>query len=235
LSAWQARIWVEQNNMGAANRWVEQEKLNPGGEFSFFNECQYLVFARILSAQGKTVDAVRIYQQLLEKAEAGGRAIRMIEILMLQALTYRTIGDGDQAMNALEKALKLAEPEGFIRIFIDEGPPMARLLYEALSHKIASDYVQRLLSAFSDEEKARSISPKSASSEIDLIEPLSEREIEILQLIAEGLSNQEIGSKLYLSLNTVKVHTRNIYGKLGVNSRTQAAARARTLGILPTV
>ena len=234
LSAWQARIWMEQNDMDAATRWVEKEKLNPDGEISFFNESQYIVFARILSAQGKTEDAIRIHQRLLENAEAGGRTLRVIEILMLQAITYRTIGDGDQAMNTLEKALKLAEPEGFIRIFVDEGIPMARLLYEALSRKIASDYVQRLLSAFPDEEDGRSISPQPASSEMDLIEPLSERELEILQLIAGGLSNQEIGSQLYLSLNTVKAHTRNIYGKLGVKSRTQAAARARTLGILPT-
>jgi len=234
LSAWQARIWVEQNDMEAATRWVEEEKLNPDGEFSFFNECQYIVYARILSAQGKTEDAIRIYQQLLEKAETGGRILRVIEILLLQAITYRTIEDGDQAMNVLEKALKLAEPEGFIRIFVDEGAPTARLLYEALSRKISTDYVQRLLSAFPEEEKSRSTSPQPASSELDLIDPLSERELEILQLIAGGLSNQEIGSQLYLSLNTVKAHTRNIYGKLGVNSRTQAAAKARALGILPT-
>jgi len=233
LSAWQARIWVEQNDMEAAIRWTEEERLNPDGEFSFFNESQYIVFARLLSAQGKTEDAIRIYERLLENAEAGGRILRVIEILILQAITYRTIGDDDQAMNAIEKALKLGEPEGFIRIFVDEGTPMARLLYEALSRKIASDYVQRLLSTFPDEENARSTSPQPASSEMDLIEPLSERELEILQLIAGGLSNQEIGSQLYLSLNTVKAHTRNIYGKLGVNSRTQATARARALGILP--
>jgi LuxR family maltose regulon positive regulatory protein len=106
------------------------------------------------------------------------------------------------------------------------------LLYEALKQNIAPDYVRRLLKVFSLEEPEQT---KAQSPEQDLIEPLSNREIEILQLIAEGLTNLEIGAQLYLSLNTVKVHTRNIYGKLGVNSRTQAAARARTLGILTDV
>ena len=133
------------------------------------------------------------------------------------------------AIQNLERALTLAESGGYVRVFVDEGPPMAHLLYEALKQKIAPDYVQRLLKAFSLEEPEKA---KAQSPERDLIEPLSDREIEILQLIAEGLTNQEIGARLYLSLNTVKVHTRNIYGKLDVNSRTQAAARARTLGIL---
>jgi len=232
LSAWQARIWVERNDMEAASYWVNEQGLNTDGELSFFSESQYIAFARILGIQGDAEDAIRVCQRLLDAAEAGGRTLRVIEILILQAITYQTMGDIDQAITTLEKALKIAEPEGFIRIFVDEGQPMARLLYEALSRRIASDYVQRLLTAFPDEEKARSTSLQADPSEFDLIEPLSERELEILQLIAEGLTNQEIGSKLYLSLNTVKAHTRNIYGKLGVNSRNQAAARARTLGIL---
>ena len=109
---------------------------------------------------------------------------------------------------------------------------MAHLLYQALSQKIATDYVQRLLAAFSVDEPKKADAAQPQEPDSELIEPLSERELEILQLIAEGLSNQEIGSRLYLSLNTVKAHTRNIYGKLGVNSRTQATARARALGLI---
>ena len=128
--------------------------------------------------------------------------------------------------------MTLAEPEGYVRIFVDEGPSMARLLYEALSSGISPDYVQQLLAAFPEVEPEQLEPSKSSAPESELVEPLSEREIEVLQLIAEGLTNPEIATKLYLSLNTVKVHTRNIYGKLGVKNRTHAGARARALGIL---
>jgi LuxR family transcriptional regulator, maltose regulon positive regulatory protein len=126
----------------------------------------------------------------------------------------------------------MAEPGGFIRIFADEGPPMSRLLSEALSRGISPDYVRRLLGAF-PKKKARGTDPsKFKHTGSGLVEPLSERELEILQLLAEGRTNPEIANELYLSPNTVKAHTRNIYGKLGVNNRTQAGVRARALGIL---
>jgi LuxR family maltose regulon positive regulatory protein len=142
--------------------------------------------------------------------------------------------DIDQALAKLERALILAKPGGFFRIFVDEGPPMARLLYEALSRGIAPEYVPRLLAAFTtDETEQASITPPR-SSVSGLVEALSERELEVLQLIAEGLTNKEIASRLYLSLNTIKVHTRNIYGKLGVRNRTQAVTKAKSLGILPS-
>ena len=180
-----------------------------------------------------------LLQRLLEAAETGGRISRVIEILNLQALTFQATGDLDRALNALERALSLAEPQGFIRTFVDEGPPMARLLYEALpraeslSHGISPDYVHRLLAAFPVADPEQTDPSKSQVPESELIEPLSERELEVLQLIAEGLTNPEIATRLYLSLNTVKVHTRNVYGKLGANNRTQAAAKARELGLIP--
>jgi LuxR family maltose regulon positive regulatory protein len=133
----------------------------------------------------------------------------------------------------LGETLALAEPEGFIRIFVDEGPPMARLLYEALSRGIAPDYVRRLLSAFPDTKPEPAGPPSAQASESDWIEPLSEREIEVLALVAEGLTNQEIASRLFLSHHTIKAHTRNIFGKLDVHNRTEAVARGRSLGILP--
>jgi LuxR family maltose regulon positive regulatory protein len=110
---------------------------------------------------------------------------------------------------------------------------MARVLYEALSREIAPDYVRRLLAAFHSAEPEQPEPTRSQVSEAELIEPLSERELEVLQLIAEGLTNREIASRLFLSLNTVKTHTRNIYGKLGVHSRTQATTRSQALDILP--
>ena len=137
---------------------------------------------------------------------------------------------------SLERALRLAEPEGYVQIFVDEGSPMAGLLYEALSQGIAPDYVSQLLSAFPSAGPEQSRSPEEQTKipkpESAIVEPLSAREVEVLQLIAEGLTNKEIAAKLYLSLNTVKVHTRNINGKLAVSSRTKAVARARALGIL---
>jgi len=150
----------------------------------------------------------------------------------LQALAAQSGGDGARAMSALEQALSLAEAGGFVRLFVDEGPPMARLLYQALSREISPDYVRRLLGAFPIAEPEQTAPSKTQTPQSEWVEPLSEREIEILQLIAEGLTNQEIATKLYLSLNTVKVHTRNIYSKLSVHHRTAAVAKARACGIL---
>jgi len=185
-----------------------------------------------LIAQDQQDEAAKLLGHLLIIAEKGDRTASMIEILMLQALSYQKQGKTDQAMFALERSLTLAEPEGFIRTFVDEGPPMARLLYEALSHEIEPDYVQRLLRAFPVEETEKTNASQPHGPDSELIEPLSEREIEVLQLIAQGLSNREVGDRLYLTLNTVKSHSRTIYSKLGVNNRTQAVAKARTLGII---
>jgi LuxR family maltose regulon positive regulatory protein len=150
-------------------------------------------------------------------------------------LAFKAGDDTAQAMNALERALTLAEPGGFIRIFLDEGVPMARLLFEALSRGIASEYVRLLLAGFPVEEQGPSGAATSQSPDAALIDPLSERELEVLQLIAEGLTNQEIASRLVVSQNTVKVHTRNIHSKLGVHSRMQAVVKARALGVLPNI
>jgi len=235
LSAWQVRIWLAQGKLEVSSQWVRERELDPDGEPTYTHEMEYIVFARILIAQGQLDEATTLLQRLLEAAEAGGRNSRVIEILMLQALTLQARGDTDQAMTTLEGALTLAQAGGFIRIFLDEGPPMARLICEALSRGIAPDYVRRLLAAFPSAKPEQTDSLKTQAPKPDLIEPLSERELEVLELVAEGLTNQEIASRLFLSLNTVKVHTRNIYGKLGVNNRTGAVARARALGILRSV
>ncbi len=150
-------------------------------------------------------------------------------------MTFHARGDTTRALGKLEHAFKLAEPEGFVRTFVDEGPPMARLLYEALARGIAPDYARRLLSAFPVTEAEQAAPLETQARGSDLIEPLSERELEVLTLIAEGLTNPEIASRLFLALNTVKTHTRNIYGKLGVHNRTQAVAKAQALGVLPSI
>ena len=155
---------------------------------------------------------------------------KVIEILILQGLVLQSRDEREQALTTLGKALELAESENYIRIFVDEGIPMKALLARMkVEDEKMKEYVRKLLAAFKDNE----FYPSSTSLQ-PLIEPLSEREIEVLQFIAEGLSNPEIASRLYLSPNTVKVHSRNIYSKLGVHNRMQAVARARALGILPS-
>jgi LuxR family maltose regulon positive regulatory protein len=179
-----------------------------------------------------------LLERLLKAAEEGRRMGSAIEILVLQALAHEAQGNIPLALAPLERALALAESEGYVRIFVDEGQPMARLLYEILSRAeapsrgIAPDYVRQLLAAFPDIEPDQIGPPKTQVPKSELVEPLSEREIEVLQLIAEGLTNQEVATRLYLSLHTVKVHARNIYGKLGVKNRTQAVAKGKALGIL---
>jgi LuxR family maltose regulon positive regulatory protein len=148
-------------------------------------------------------------------------------------MAFQARGDPDEALITLEQALTLAEQGGFIRIFVDEGPPMARLLYEALTRGIAPQYARRLLAAFPAAKRAQAGPPKTHVPQSALIEPLSGRELEVLRLIAAGLTNREIAARLFISLNTVKAHTRNIYGKLSVHSRTQAVARSQQLGLLP--
>jgi LuxR family maltose regulon positive regulatory protein len=235
LSAWQVRIWLAQGKLEVASQWVGERELDPDGEPTYLHEVEYIVFARILIAQGRLDEATTLLQRLLEAAEAGGRTTRAIEILLLQALVFQAGGDTTRAMTTLEKALTLAEPGGFIRIFVDEGLLMARLLYKALTRGIAPDYVRRLLAAFPITEPEGTEPPKSQAPDSVLIEPLSEREIEVLHLIAEGLTNPEIATRLFLSAHTVKVHTRNIYGKLDAHNRTEAVTRARSLGILSSI
>jgi LuxR family maltose regulon positive regulatory protein len=161
----------------------------------------------------------------LKEAENGNRMGSVIEIRILQALLYETQGDISCALEPLEHALRLAEPEGYVRIFADEGAPMVRLLSEAKAQGITPEYVGKLLDAFGETEYKMPMNQP-------LIEPLSEREQEILSLIANGLKNKEIAEQMVISLNTVLYHTKNIYNKLGVNKRTQAVLKAQELRLL---
>jgi LuxR family maltose regulon positive regulatory protein len=237
----QARLWVIQGNLEAAMRWAEERGLakrrdSPKSEESddFFSsrvrKYEHLVLARLLMAQDRPEEALALLEPLLPKMERQGRTDLLIEIQTLRALAYQAKGDIEQAVSALERALSLAEPGGHVRIFVDEGAPIARLLYKAAARGLAPVYTGRLLAAFPVSETT----PPSLDLPAELIEPLTERELEVLQLIAEGLSNKEIAHQLVLSLPTVKWHASNVYGKLAVNNRMQAVAKARSLGILPT-
>jgi LuxR family maltose regulon positive regulatory protein len=234
MAAWQARIWLAQDKLDAASQWAQERGLDADRDPALVHEMDYIALSRLLIAQGRQDAASRLLQRLLEATEAGGRISRAIEILNLQALAAQARDDTTMAISSLKRALSLAEPGGYVRIFVDEGPPMARLLYQALDRGLAPDYTRRLLAAFPVVEPEKTDPSATKIPKSELIEPLSEREIEVVQLIAEGLTNREIAARLFLSVNTVKVHSRNIYGKLGAHNRTEAVARAQALGILPS-
>jgi LuxR family maltose regulon positive regulatory protein len=188
--------------------------------------------ARVHLAQGDTSTALAVLEPLRRQVEAKGWEDEQLKVMVLQAVAHHAHGEKDKAVQLLGDALTLAEPGGFIRIFVDEGIPMAQLLSEAAARGIMPDYTGKLLAVFEAEEQTsegKSYLPPAQP----LIEPLSQRELEVLQLIAQGLSNREISERLYIALDTVKSHNRNIFSKLGVKNRTQAIGKARSLRLLP--
>ena len=240
IAAMKARVWVKQDRLTEALAWAREQDLSVDDNLSYLREFEHITLARILIARYQRDQgdasihaAIGFLEHLLKAAEAGVRIGSVIEILVLQALAFEAQGNISPALVSLERALTLAAPEGYFQLFVDEGPPMAHLLHEALSRGVEPNYVQRLLSAFPSDKPGETVQSKPQTQEFDWIEPLSEREIEVLQLIANGLTNPQIAARLFLSLNTVKVHTRNIYSKLDAHNRTQAVARARALNILP--
>jgi LuxR family maltose regulon positive regulatory protein len=178
--------------------------------------------ARVHLAQGDAAAALVLLEPLRRQAEDRNWPDERLKVMVLQALAYEAQGEKDVALQLLREALALAEPGGFIRLFVDEGPPMAELLFE-VSVQGTTGYIHKLLAAFETGDL-----PQTQP----LIDPLSERELEILALIAAGLKNQEIANQLVISLNTVLYHNKNIYGKLGVNKRALAIAKARELNLV---
>ena len=198
--------------------------------------------ARVHLAQGDAAAALAVLEPYRLQMEARRWEDERLKVIVLQAVALYALGEIDQAGQVLGDALALSEPGGFMRIFIDEGLPMAELLSEASARGVMPVYVSKLLAAFVVEQQrfpaGRQVSPGKSEDKSDLtsarrlIEPLSQRELEVLRLIAQGLSNHEICMRLFLALNTVKGHNRIIFDKLQVQSRTEAVARARKLGLL---
>jgi LuxR family maltose regulon positive regulatory protein len=230
VAAMRARVWIAEGRLDEARRWQDDSDVGIADDLSYVHEFEHITLARLLlaeEAQGKAgglVAIVAFLDRLLEAADRGGRNRSVIEILVLIAIAQRH-ADADAALAALERALALAAPEGFARVFIEAGQPMAALLKLAVKRRIAADYAGRLLTGFGQPEERPPVHP-------DLIEKLSERELDVLRLLRSDLDGPEIARELGMALNTMRTHTKNIFEKLGVNNRRSAVRRAEELKLL---
>jgi len=233
VEAQRARLWLLQGDVAAAARWVRERGLREDDALSYAREAAHVVLARVLLAQGAPRDARALLDRLCMQAEAGGRMGSAIETLALRALAEAACGDLAAALATLGRALALAEPEGYLRLFVDEGPAMAVLLRRAAAEGLSPAYARRLLAAAASPGSPAPASSTRPAMAHSLPEPLTPREREVLELLAAGARNGEIAARLYVTLNTVKKHVGHIFGKLGVGNRTEAVARARALGLIP--
>jgi LuxR family maltose regulon positive regulatory protein len=243
----QAHVAVMLGDLDAAMRWAERRDLvsGPSAEArpgldedqdlltARIRKYEHLVLARLFIQQSRGTEALELLEPLLGQAAELGRVDLLIEIQILTALAHAAEGQTAEALEALDGALVLAEPGGFVRIFLDEGEPMARLLRQAASQGIAPAYVAKLLAGFAGAESQASTAARPAPAPVQpLVEPLSERELEVLRLLATGMSNPEIAEALYVAVSTVRTHCKNIYGKLNVHNRWDAARRGEELGLI---
>jgi LuxR family transcriptional regulator, maltose regulon positive regulatory protein len=233
-AAWNARLHLTWGDLTAAVLELERIAGTPAVSVSVVREAAQIVRARLAGARGEHDEALRLLEELRQSTEAAGRTGKLIEILTLEALALWERNKREQAVGTLMRALAVAEPEGHVRTFVDEGAAMGELLSATLevrqrghpdATRIPTRYLAELLAVLAQESAAPSADER-------LSEPLSERELEVLALIAAGKSNQEIASSFFVSLSTVKTHINNLYRKLGARSRTQAIARARELDLI---
>jgi LuxR family maltose regulon positive regulatory protein len=240
ISALRARVWVAQGKLDQAFGWAREQGLSIDNELSYLHEFEHITLARILLAQYKSDrkqisihEAIGLLESLLKAADEGKRIGSVIEILILQALARRMQGDMPAALVPLERALTLAEPERYVRIFLDEGADMMRLLREAAKYGIMPSFTGKLLATVEGKEQEREIAlPIAASHTQSLVEPLSQRELEILRLLQTELSVPEIAGELVIAASTVRSHTKSIYSKLNVNNRRAAVKRAAELDLI---
>jgi LuxR family maltose regulon positive regulatory protein len=244
LAAHKARAWIAQGNLSAAARWAAAAAGRPGLDRGHTRQTETLTRARVLAAQGDLEQALAQLTVCQRAAEESGAHGTAIEIAIVSAMVRKAEGDRAGALDDLGRALVRAEPEGYVQVFVDEGPPMAALLSELLRVRQrgapaeaptgtptpSPDYVRRLLDALDRQVVEDGAAARAGPS--PLVEPLTPRETEVLQLMAAGLSNREIAEALIVAVGTVKAHLHHIYGKLAVRSRTEAAARARELDLL---
>jgi LuxR family maltose regulon positive regulatory protein len=251
-AAFKTRVLVALNRLAEAQGWVRERGLSVDDDLSYLREFEHVTLARVLIARYKSNqversihEAMGLLQHLLQAAKEGGRTGSVIEILALQALAHHALGDIPSALASLARALTLAEPQGYVRIFVDEGPPMAALLarMQVENDSLKADevgrlreYIQRLLAAFGKRKELQpfdSAQDKPSSISLQpLLDPLSKRELEVLRLLGTDLNGPEIARELMVSPNTMRTHTRNIYSKLGVHNRREAVRRAGELDLL---
>ncbi len=231
VAALKARVWVALGRLSEALDWAREQGLSAMDDCTYLREFEHITLARVILAKHKSdradrsmLEARGLLERLLQAAEAGGRTGSIIEILVVQALAHQIQGDIPAALVPLERALTLAEPEGYVRIFADEGRPMAAMLETAVKQGIAMNYVRRLLTAFVK------IEGKTLAKQV-VSEPLSEREYDVLRLLRTDLGGPDIARELMVSLNTLRTHTKNIYDKLEVNNRRAAVRRAEELDL----
>jgi LuxR family maltose regulon positive regulatory protein len=234
----QVKLWLDQGNWSAIDRWQAEleRRFDSPDPFRYEDELAHITRVRVLMAQNKPDEALGLLLCLEEACRSDVRMGRLVEILALKALALQAIGDATQAQVALTDGLMLAEPSGYVRLFLDEGPRMQALLVQWLARRSASplhDYASHLLSQFDAGWPGTITVPRKVSAVHGLVEPLSRRELEVLDHIALGQTNQEIARQLVVAPGTIKAHTASIYRKLDVANRTEAVARARHLGILP--
>jgi LuxR family maltose regulon positive regulatory protein len=233
VPALRARVWIAQGRLGEALGWAREQGLSVDDDLSYLREFEHITLARLLLARDQAEgakrsahEAARLLERLQLAAEAGGRTGCVIEILVLRALAHQALGDSPAALGFLDRAVTLAEPEGYVRVFADEAPPMTSLLRAAAKQEPQRDYVRLLLAAASGTEH-------NGRVEQALIEPLSQRELDVLRLLSSELDGPAIARELMVSLNTMRTHTKNIYAKLGVTNRRAAVRRAAELNLLP--
>jgi LuxR family maltose regulon positive regulatory protein len=230
----QVRLWLASGELDRATRWAKELNLGQQRGSPFARERQEVAVVRVLLARKQPTFGLQRLEPVLQRAIAGKRWGNVIEIRLLQALAYDMQREEMQALDALSQAVRLAEPEGYIRSFVDEGTPMATLL----SHLRQRDYERRptayldtLLAAFEQEGKAH-VQPAEQTKVYHQPDPLSRRELEVLQLLAQGSSNQQIAQELVITIDTVKRHVSHIFSKFGVRNRIQAVKKAKELSLL---
>lgn len=222
LAASRVLVWLVTGQAGQAITWAKNNGFSPDDMEMSAHELEYLIYARLLAVQGQLEDAQRVLARLLSTTREHQRGSISLIVLLTQTMLFQAQGDGDAASQALAGALSIGERGAFVRSFLDVGAPLVPLLKNAEAQGITPDYTRRLLKTFITSAPAQPQSP----------DVLSEREFEVLKLIADGLKNQAIADHLVISLNTVLYHTKNIYSKLDVTHRTQAVQRAREMNLL---
>jgi LuxR family maltose regulon positive regulatory protein len=233
-SGYRARYWLAQGNMAALRRCLAEDDITSDGVDRSRDVTAYLLLARQLLAQSRLDEAADLLQRLDSVAKGAQVDRSVIEIRILQALVCQAQADQPRAESALAEALQMAESEGYVRLFIEQGEPMARFLKTGARYGVAPAYINHLLAALHEAgvSRDRGSAQTSSLTASAPIEPLKERELQVLRLISAGLSNREIAAELYLSVNTIKAYSSRIYGKLSVHNRAEAVDRAHELGIL---